>query len=95
MIKMKANKWKDSFGILFNHGKCYFTQLVALFICEVSHQRDEDGPLYGRKTMTTTGIALETNDKWKVEQLSHELQCIVSKYQSLFNTAGGAIMQQR
>lgn len=45
--------------------------------------------------MIITSLSDDKNGLWKVKKHISELQRIMSKRQSVFDAAGGAIMQQR
>ena len=87
MDLMKKGKWKDSSGKIHNPGKSYFLHLAARCVREVNQQRDEDGICFARKAMVITGLALNTNGQWEVQQLTPELQRIVQKNHTVFDCA--------
>lgn len=95
MEMIKANKWKDSSRRLFNPGKRYFWRLATHCVCEVNEQRDDHGVNYGRMAMNIIGMALNTNRKWEVKQLTPDLQRLVVKHQSVFDAAWVAVLQQK
>ena len=80
-------KWKDASGKIHNPGKSYVLHLAARCVCEVNQQRDADGISFARKAMVITGLALNTNGQWEVQQLTPELQRIVQKHQTVFDCA--------
>lgn len=82
---MRKGKWKDSSGKIQNPGKYYFLQLAVRFIRELNEHRDPDGINFSIKTILSTGLALNVNGQWKVQQLTPKLKRIVQKHKNVFD----------
>ena len=87
MYLIKKGKWKDPSGKIHNPGKSNFFHLAARCVREVNQQRDADGIGFASKAMVITGLALNTNGRWEVQQLTPELQRIVQKHHTVFDCA--------
>lgn len=92
MDMIRAGKWKDGSGRLHNPGKTFFLKLAAKCVREVNLQRDGDGISYARKAMIITGMALNSNGIWEPSQLRPELQVIISKHRSVFDSSRSSAM---
>ena len=89
MLGMVANKmWVDprkGSGKLANLGKRFFLELAANAVRDVNGASHKDGVYYSRRAMIRCGLALDTDGKWKTEQLSRQLQAIIEKYMVNFD----------
>ena len=85
MEKIKEGRWKDKSGRIANPGKMVFLQLHFLAVQDVNNQRDGLGLTYARKAMNMKGMALNTNGRWEVTQLTPRLQEIIQKHKEFFD----------
>lgn len=69
-------------------------QLAARFSQEMNQQRVEDDISYARKAVVIIGMAFNANGLREVKQLTPELQRIVARHRSLFDSSRGASMPQ-
>lgn len=84
---IKKGLWKDSKGRLCNPGKSFLLKLDARVVREVNLEMDSDGLRFARKAMIITGISLNTNGAWGVQQLMHTLQSIMLKHRTGFDAS--------
>lgn len=89
---IRENHWQDRVrrdgtwsGKLQQPGKQFFLRLAADSVRAVNAQRDANRLTYARKAMIRTGLSLDVDGVWRVEQLYPELQQIVEKYHEEFN----------
>jgi len=76
--------WKDGSGKPTNPGERFYLKLAAAVVREVNNERDKDGISYSRKEMMGSGMALNPNGRWEIQQLFPHLQAIVAKYEDNF-----------
>lgn len=74
MDTIKVSQWKDISRRLCNQGKKNFLQLVKRSVREVGTKPDEYGLSYSTKSILITSMALNTNSKWEVSQLTATLK---------------------
>lgn len=72
-------------GKLHNPGKIYFLTLAASVARELNTRRDHQGITSARKCMIRTGLSLDLNGTWHINQLSPELQAIVKRHPEHFD----------
>ena len=83
--QINQNAWTTG-GKLPNPGKSFFLRLASDSVRDVNLQRDENGLTYARKAMILCGLSLNTNGKWEETQLKPELQNIISRHRSVFES---------
>lgn len=76
---------RDTSGKMFNAGPRFFLKLAAAAIKAVNEARDEEGVSLTRKAMIRTGMSLNVNGKWELEQLHPELKAIAIKHKIQFD----------
>ena len=85
MEKIKEGSWKDKSGRSANPRKTFFLRLASLDVQVVNKQRDGRGLTYARNAMIMTGMALKTNGRWEVTQLTPQLQNLIQKHKEFFD----------
>jgi DDE superfamily endonuclease len=72
-------------GALSNPGKNFYLQLAADAVNDVNKQRTKTKDwTYAHKAMVRCGLACGDGGEWKLEQLSYELQTIISTHWNHF-----------
>lgn len=80
-----SGEGRDASGKMFNAGPRFFLKLAAAAIKAVNEARDEEGISLTRKAMIRTGMSLNANGKWELEQLHPELKAIAIKHRLQFD----------
>lgn len=76
---------RDASGRMFNAGPRFFLKLVTNAVESVNETKDSDDMSLARKVMIQTGMAMNVNGKWELEQLHPDLQAIATKYRHHFD----------
>eukprot|EP00171_Calliarthron_tuberculosum_P006261 IDg6261t1 len=70
LSKIRNGEWSNKSGNICNPGKKFYLRLASRCVREVNLQRDKDGLTCARNAMIITGLALNTNGRWEVGQLT-------------------------